>query len=94
MKQAIAKGPVTVNVAASASVFQNYSSGVVCSGCGTSTNHGITAIGYGSSNGTEYYLCKNSWGTKWGDKGYIKIGITSGDGCCGIQTYALAMTTN
>jgi len=94
MKSAIAKGPVTVNVASSADVFQNYSSGVVCSGCGTSTDHGVLAVGYGSENGKDFYYVKNSWGTKWGDQGYIKIGITSGDGCCGIQKNILSVITN
>lgn len=71
LKSAISKGPVAVTIEADRSVFQNYSSGVVCSGCGQSLDHAVLAVGYGSN----YYIVKNSWGTRWGDKGYIKIGM-------------------
>jgi hypothetical protein len=35
-----------------------------------------------------YYLVKNSWGTTWGDEGYIYLGrgskYNNGDGQCGV----------
>jgi len=81
---AIAHTPTSVSVNASSSVFRNYSTGIVTSStCGTSTNHAILAVGYGSN----YYLVKNSWGKSWGDAGYIKIGIADGVGICGIQNH-------
>ena len=53
--------------------------------CGTNTDHAITAVGYGTENGEEYYLVRNSWGASWGDKGYIKIAaVDGGPGICGI----------
>ena len=63
-------------------------SGVITSAeCGTSQNHGVLAVGYGTENGQEYYLVKNSWGADWGEHGYVKIGIKEGDaGICGIQS--------
>ena len=78
--------PTSVSVAADSSVFQHYKTGVITSSsCGTSTDHAVLAVGYGTSGSTPYYIVKNSWGSSWGDKGYVKIGISDGAGICGIQ---------
>jgi len=53
--------------------------------CGESLDHAILAVGYGvDSDGTEYYIVKNSWGNKWGEDGYVRIGAVDGQGICGI----------
>ena len=36
-------------------------------------NHAVLAIGWGTENEIPYWLIKNSWGTEWGDQGYIKV---------------------
>ena len=36
-------------------------------------NHQVAVVGWGTENGIDYWLIKNSWGTWWGDKGYIKV---------------------
>jgi aminopeptidase C len=52
-------------------------------------NHGVTAVGYGTDNGENYYIVKNSWGASWGQKGYIWMAKTGdGAGECGIQSCA------
>merc|ERR1712242_21321 len=59
-------------------------------GCGTSLDHGILAVGYGTdSSGTNYWLVKNSWGTSWGMEGFAKLlrGKNSA-GECGILMQA------
>jgi len=80
MKSALMSQPVSIAIEADQSSFQLYKSGVLQSGCGTSLDHGVLAAGYGTENGVEYWLVKNSWGTSWGDAGYIKL-ATSGNVC-------------
>jgi C1A family cysteine protease len=73
LKAAINVGPVSVAVDAGNLSYQLYETGVVTSGCGTALSHGNVAVGYGTMNGQGYYMVKNSWGSGWGDKGYIRI---------------------
>merc|ERR1711976_214283 len=82
LQSALQSGPVSVAVEADQSAFQRYSGGVLSSGCGTSLDHGVLAAGLDTANG--YYLVKNSWGSSWGDNGYLKIS-TSGN-VCGITS--------
>jgi KDEL-tailed cysteine endopeptidase len=88
LKAAVAKQPVAVAIEADTKYFQSYSSGVLTSSsCGTSLDHGVLTVGYGEENGQKYWLVKNSWGTSWGDQGYVKIGrseSTNDAGICGI----------
>jgi len=88
MKQAVFQQPVAVAIEADTMYFQSYSSGVLDSAkCGTKLDHGVLTVGYGEENGVKYWLVKNSWGTSWGEDGYVKIGrsdSTNDPGICGI----------
>lgn len=88
LKGAVAQQPVAVAISADSKIFQSYSSGVITSSsCYTSLNHGVLAVGYGTENGQDYWLVKNSWGTSWGMAGYVKIARSSSTndmGICGI----------
>jgi C1A family cysteine protease len=88
LKGAVAQQPVSIAISADTRYFQSYSSGVLTSSsCYTSLDHGVLIVGYGTENGIKYWLVKNSWGTSWGDQGYVKIersDSTNDAGICGI----------
>jgi C1A family cysteine protease len=87
LMQALAKNPVSVAVEADTSVFQFYSSGVLDNkGCGTNLDHGITLTAWGTDAGKDYWKVKNSWGSSWGEKGYIRMVRNKNQ--CGISMMA------
>mmetsp|Transcript_701 Transcript_701/g.748 ORF Transcript_701/g.748 Transcript_701/m.748 type:complete len:157 (+) Transcript_701:624-1094(+) len=79
--------PVSVAVQADQKIWQLYKGGVVTKNCGTDLDHGVLVVGYNSVVQTPYFIVKNSWGTQWGEQGYIRIGVQDGAGVCGIQMY-------
>jgi C1A family cysteine protease len=79
---------VAVALDASSSAFQFYTSGVVtASSCTKNLNHAVLLVGYGtdSSSNLDYYTIRNSWGTGWGDQGYVKI--QRGANACGVENH-------
>ena len=88
LKEAVSMQPVAIAIEADTRYFQSYSSGILtASTCGTTLDHGVLIVGYGEENGQKYWLVKNSWGTTWGDDGYVKIArseSTNDGGICGI----------
>lgn len=81
-------GPVSVAIEADTAYFQSYSSGVITGAkCGTNLDHAVLVVGYGEEEGQKYWLVKNSWGTDWGENGYVRIAreeSTNDIGTCGI----------
>lgn len=92
MMQALTQQPVSVAIEADQKSFQLYQSGVFTGECGTTLDHGVLVVGYGTMSGADYYRIKNSWGTTWGDAGYIYIGrgsqFNAGQGQCGVLLQA------
>ncbi|CAG9857272.1 unnamed protein product [Phyllotreta striolata] len=81
-------GPISVTISAEA--LQFYGGGIFqtgnchCPDC--STNHAVLVVGYGHDP-QEYWVIKNSWGTTWGEKGYMRLARNVGE--CGIPGQAL-----
>ncbi|KAF3972737.1 hypothetical protein ACB098_01G081700 [Castanea mollissima] len=88
--KALANQPLSVAIEASGRDFQFYSGGIFDGHCGTELDHGVAAVGYGASKGLDYIIVKNSWGPKWGEKGYIRVKRNNGkpEGICGIYKMA------
>jgi len=88
LQQALASvGPVSVAIDAGRPGFRNYKSGVFYDWwCSTwRLNHAVLAVGYGTEDGKDYWLVKNSWSPRWGAGGYIKMARNRGN-CCGIAS--------
>ncbi|KAH8304086.1 hypothetical protein KR059_000172 [Drosophila kikkawai] len=82
-------GPISVGIHVVSGSFQHYSSGVYIEAkCDSRIiNHAVLAVGYGTEDGKDFWLVKNSWGDSWGDKGYIKM-LRNGSNHCGISSLA------
>ncbi len=87
----VQNGPLSIAI--NADLFQDYESGILvadedhCDPAGL--NHGVAIVGYGSENGQDYYIIKNSWGANWGEKGYIRVAT---NGTCGLNQDVLTAT--
>jgi len=88
LQSALNGQPVSVAIDASQRSFQLYKSGIYFESACSSTrlDHGVLAVGYGSEGGN-YWLVKNSWGTGWGQGGYIQMAKDRNNNC-GIATQA------
>lgn len=98
MMTALAQQPTSIAIQASQKEFQTYKSGVFTATCGQDLDHGVLLVGYGSSNGQDYYILKNSWDLSWGQQGYMYLGkgtdpatgkpYNNGAGQCGVLLQA------
>lgn len=71
-----------VSVAVDASNWSLYRNGVL-SQCGVAVNHGVLLVGYTG----EFWKIKNSWGTGWGESGYIRLARGNTCAVCSYPSY-------
>jgi cathepsin F len=80
------KGPLSL--ALNAEMLMSYHGGIINPAAGQcnpkALDHGVLYVGYGSENGTPFWIIKNSWGSGWGEQGYFRI-VRDKD-ACGIAT--------
>ena len=68
--------------------FLYYKSGIYTQKAGKELGETmVRIIGWGVQNGVNYWICANHWGTKWGEKGYVRIAF----GQLGIDTGAMTI---
>jgi hypothetical protein len=81
-------GAAVSYIYASDRAFGNYANGVFSACTSKEINHAVLVVGYGTENGVDYWLVKNSWGPNWGNAGKIKM--RRGTNECGIGNYCYA----
>ncbi|XP_010040202.2 zingipain-2 [Eucalyptus grandis] len=89
MLKAVAMQPVSAAIDANGDVFKHYVGGVFIGPCEANLNHAVTVVGYGTdTDGTKYWLIRNSWDISWGESGYMRLQRDSGveGGLCGIAS--------
>lgn len=94
VKQALVTlGPVGVGVSAT-KAWNQYAHGIINEdGCSKDAviDHAVTLVGYGKAGPTKYWHILNSWGSDWGEGGYIRMLQTTNDGeHCGVDKQPLA----
>ena len=71
-----------ISVAVDATNWSPYKSGIF-NNCKTSLNHGVLLVGLSD----QYWKVKNSWGTSWGESGYVRLARGNTCGICNVASY-------
>ncbi|KAL7572905.1 hypothetical protein ACA910_004549 [Epithemia clementina (nom. ined.)] len=87
-------GPIAVGINGAAPSFLSYQGGIYDDfNCSTTiANHALLIVGYGQEEVVKYWIARNSWGTEWGENGFVRIrrrgpkrkGFHHKAGICGI----------
>jgi xylem cysteine proteinase len=76
--QLLQRGPLAVGIDCTTYAFRAYRGGIFSATC-YSENHAVILVGYGVSGTTQYWIIRNSWGPYWGESGYMKVKVNSGN---------------
>mmetsp|Transcript_21764 Transcript_21764/g.51368 ORF Transcript_21764/g.51368 Transcript_21764/m.51368 type:complete len:413 (-) Transcript_21764:1580-2818(-) len=82
------RGPVKASV--NAEPLKNYHGGILYDSPvtrNTTHNHGINIVGWGYEESTDvtYWICRNSWGSYWGEFGFFRVEL--GKNLLGIESH-------
>ena len=92
LEAAVREGAVVVAICTSDAAFQSYGGGVFTGPCCTAVDHSVAVVGFGTdaASGLDFWLLKNSWGSRWGEGGFMRLarGAAYGpSGACGLLQY-------
>lgn len=72
MNEIYQRGPIYCAI--DSNPIHNYTGGIFKDTTGAhDLNHAISIVGWGIENGTKYWKVRNSWGSAWGELGYIRV---------------------
>lgn len=81
-------GVASVCIAAGNTPFMSYAGGILDNDQCEGIDHAVAAVGYGSEEGVDYWIVRNSWGSSWGEEGYVRM-IRNKNNQCSIASIAL-----
>ncbi len=84
-------GPIAIALDASSFIFRFYKTGIIDipSRMSEQINHAVLLTGYDKDENGTYWIIQNSWGTDWGDNGFVKLRAREGDGVLLSQLYGV-----
>lgn len=78
LQAALLLSPVLVSISVTEQSFYDYYSGIYYSKCvNNNVNHQLMVVGFNATGG--YWKLKNSWGTKWGENGFMRVKMSPSD---------------
>jgi cathepsin X len=73
MAEIYARGPIACVIAVT-DALGNYTSGIFVDNTGDKDpDHVVSVVGWGNQGGVPYWIVRNSWGSFWGERGYVQI---------------------
>ncbi|KAL4502019.1 hypothetical protein ABPG73_020156 [Tetrahymena malaccensis] len=81
IKQALVQKGAIATCVFVAGRWMSYKQGILKVPRQNHCNKAVTVIGYGKENDMDFWIIRNTWGTKWGENGHVRLIM---DDCCGI----------
>jgi len=71
MSEIYTRGPVAAGI--DATVLETYTGGIITATQPANIDHIVSLVGWGTENGIDYWIGRNSWGQYWGEQGWFRL---------------------